>query len=375
MSGPRSPTSSYTRSHDEALHVLAAGDGSRARLARPDRRREGDPARRADAAGVLHRRRDAREHAEYPLADVVFRAPVLHPPSVRIFDADGDFVFANPAAIKPGGEDPGVPGAEPVERVAAIIGADDAIGGFTPLVEWVAPQLQGAKQRDFALALGPFVTTPDEGAPPGVDWERLVAHAAENTAPLSRRSDRAMKVAVVGAGVMGCATAWALRERGAEVTVHEQFELDHDRGSSHGRTRIFRVAYPEVEWVRFAQDAYGGGLEGLDPDVLGLYGLIELVADPASPRRARSTSAACRTGCSTPTRRARSGRISRTAGRRCISPTRASCSPIARGTRSSRRPGSRSRRAGASSRPTSSTRTSSSSPPARGCATSSRTCP
>ena len=24
-----------------------------------------------------------------------------------------------------------------------------------------------------------------------------------------------MKVAVVGAGVMGCATAWALRERGA----------------------------------------------------------------------------------------------------------------------------------------------------------------
>ena len=68
------------------------------------------------------------------------------------------------------------------ERSTAIIGADGAIGGFTPLVEWVAPQLQGAKQRDFALALGPFVTTPDEGAPPGIDWERLVAHAAENTA-------------------------------------------------------------------------------------------------------------------------------------------------------------------------------------------------
>ena len=123
----------------------------------------------------------AREHAEYPLADVVFRAPVLHPPSVRMFDEDGDFVFANPAAIRPDGEDPGVPGAEPVERIAAIIGADGAIGGFTPLVEWVAPQLQGAKQRDFALTLGPVVTTPDEGAPPGVDWERLVAHAAENT--------------------------------------------------------------------------------------------------------------------------------------------------------------------------------------------------
>ena len=88
-----------------------------------------------------------------------------------------------------------------------------------------------------------------------------------------------MRVAVVGAGVMGCATAWALSERGADVTLHEQFELDHDRGSSHGRTRIFRVAYPEVEWIRFAQDAYAGWRE-LDPDLLGLYGLIELVADP-----------------------------------------------------------------------------------------------
>ena len=89
-----------------------------------------------------------------------------------------------------------------------------------------------------------------------------------------------MKVAVVGAGVMGCATAWALAERGAEVSVYEQFGLDHDRGSSHGRTRIFRVAYPDAEWVRFAQEAYAGWLD-LDPSVLGLYGLIELVPDPA----------------------------------------------------------------------------------------------
>ena len=123
----------------------------------------------------------AREHAEYPLAEVVFRAPVLHPPSVRIFDEAGDFAFANPAAIKAVDEDPGLPGAAQFVRVAAIMGADGVIGGFTPLVEWVAPELDGAKQRDFALTLGPVVTTPDENVPSGVDWGRLVAHAAENT--------------------------------------------------------------------------------------------------------------------------------------------------------------------------------------------------
>ena len=104
-----------------------------------------------------------------------------------------------------------------------------------------------------------------------------------------------MRVAVVGAGVMGCATAWALRERGAEVAVHEQFELDHARGSSHGRTRIFRLAYPEPYWVRFAQEAYTGWKD-LDPTVLGLYGLVELVADPAA------TSARALEACGVPYR-------------------------------------------------------------------------
>jgi sarcosine oxidase len=89
-----------------------------------------------------------------------------------------------------------------------------------------------------------------------------------------------VRVAVVGAGVMGCAAAWALTARGAEVTVHEQFELDHARGSSHGRTRIFRVAYPDPHWIRLAQEAHAGWLE-LRPDLLGLYGLVEIVSDPA----------------------------------------------------------------------------------------------
>jgi sarcosine oxidase len=68
-------------------------------------------------------------------------------------------------------------------------------------------------------------------------------------------------VAVVGAGVNGLATAWALRRRGIDAVVYEQFELGHKRGSSHGRSRIFRLAYPEAEWVRRAQDALAGWRE------------------------------------------------------------------------------------------------------------------
>jgi hypothetical protein len=125
----------------------------------------------------------AREHAEYALAEVVLRAPVLHPPSVRLFDDGGDFAFANPAAIRGPGEPVRLPeGADevvPVVRRAAILGLDGAVGAHTLLVEWVAPQLDGAKRNDFALTLGPVAVTPDEA--PGPRLDPPVEHAARNT--------------------------------------------------------------------------------------------------------------------------------------------------------------------------------------------------
>jgi sarcosine oxidase len=60
---------------------------------------------------------------------------------------------------------------------------------------------------------------------------------------------------VVGAGVAGTAAARSLAERGLETILLEQFELGHARGSSHGATRIFRLAYPEPDYVRLAQRA------------------------------------------------------------------------------------------------------------------------
>jgi sarcosine oxidase len=52
-------------------------------------------------------------------------------------------------------------------------------------------------------------------------------------------------VIVVGLGGMGSATVRHLADRGARVLGLEQFTPGHDRGSSHGRSRIIRQAYFE----------------------------------------------------------------------------------------------------------------------------------
>jgi len=52
-------------------------------------------------------------------------------------------------------------------------------------------------------------------------------------------------VIVIGVGGMGSATCFELARRGARVLGLEQFEPGHDRGSSHGQTRVIRTAYYE----------------------------------------------------------------------------------------------------------------------------------
>lgn len=88
-----------------------------------------------------------------------------------------------------------------------------------------------------------------------------------------------MKVTIVGAGVNGCAAAWALRGRGVDVTLVDQFAPGHTRGSSHGRSRIFRLAYPEQHWVELAEESLTGWrrLEAeTGTTLLELHGLVEL---------------------------------------------------------------------------------------------------
>jgi fumarylacetoacetate (FAA) hydrolase len=193
----------------------------------------------------------AREHAEYPLVDVLLRAPVLRPPAVRDFYAFEQhvktaralrgldvapewyeqpvFYFSNPAAIfGPEDEVPYPEGTEELDyelEVAAIIGAEGAIGGFTVMNDWSARDLQRlemkvglgpAKGKDFATSLGPVLVTPDEldGSSGRMvarvngeersrgelgdmhfSWERIVSHAARNT--------RLLPGDVLGSGTVG----------------------------------------------------------------------------------------------------------------------------------------------------------------------------
>jgi monomeric sarcosine oxidase len=91
-------------------------------------------------------------------------------------------------------------------------------------------------------------------------------------------------VAVVGGGIMGSATAYALARDGHDVALYEQFEVGHTRGSSHGRSRIVRLAYPEVEFVELARESFAGWRElerEAGVELLELNGLLELVDDLA----------------------------------------------------------------------------------------------
>jgi fumarylacetoacetate (FAA) hydrolase len=194
----------------------------------------------------------AREHAEFRLDEVRLRPPVLHPPAVRDFYAfeahvrrarelrglaevprewyeQPVFYFSNPAAIYgPDDEIPYPEGTSELDyelEVAAMVGADGAIAGFTIMNDWSARDVQRtemkvglgpSKGKDFATSLGPILVTPDELGDLRLEmvarvngeersrgnlrdmyhsWGAIVAHAARNTA--LRPGD------VLGSGTVG----------------------------------------------------------------------------------------------------------------------------------------------------------------------------
>ncbi|GAB2888299.1 FAD-dependent oxidoreductase [Streptomyces mayteni] len=63
-------------------------------------------------------------------------------------------------------------------------------------------------------------------------------------------------VIVIGLGVHGSAAAASLARRGRRVIALDRFPPGHDRGSSHGTTRMIRRAYPRPVWNDFVDRAF-----------------------------------------------------------------------------------------------------------------------
>src|SRR5437762_8309470 len=64
-------------------------------------------------------------------------------------------------------------------------------------------------------------------------------------------------VIVVGVGAMGAATCWQLASRGARVLGLDRFDIPNSRGSSHGLSRVIRMAYFEhPNYVPLLRRAY-----------------------------------------------------------------------------------------------------------------------
>jgi fumarylacetoacetate (FAA) hydrolase len=161
---------------------------------------EGGEVVRLDAPGlieVLIADTPPDEGPRYSVGQVSLRAPVPRPPSVRDFFAFEQhvataranrgsrvprewyefpaFYFTNPAAIFGPEEDIPYPnGTSELDyelEVAAVIGAEGRIAGFTVMNDWSARDIQRkemrvglgpAKAKDFATSLGPVLVTPDE---------------------------------------------------------------------------------------------------------------------------------------------------------------------------------------------------------------------
>jgi sarcosine oxidase len=87
-------------------------------------------------------------------------------------------------------------------------------------------------------------------------------------------------VAIIGLGVMGSAALAALARRGRRVVGIDRFAPGHDRGSSHGATRVIRLGYFEhpsyVPLVRAAYPLWRELEARSDQSLLSITGILEI---------------------------------------------------------------------------------------------------
>jgi sarcosine oxidase len=104
-------------------------------------------------------------------------------------------------------------------------------------------------------------------------------------------------IAVIGLGAAGSAALYQLARRGIRSTAIEQFAPRHDRGSSHGPTRVIRLAHFEnAAYVPLMRRAYTlwHDLEDMSRcKLVHRTGIVEI--GPADGKLVRGTSEAART--------------------------------------------------------------------------------
>jgi sarcosine oxidase len=91
---------------------------------------------------------------------------------------------------------------------------------------------------------------------------------------------------VLGVGGMGSAAAYQLARRGRKVLGLERFDIPHSMGSSHGISRIIRLAYYEhpsyVPLLRRSYELWRELESGFGEQLLHITGSID--AGPADDR-------------------------------------------------------------------------------------------
>ena len=95
-------------------------------------------------------------------------------------------------------------------------------------------------------------------------------------------------VLVLGGGIVGMSTAYALSRQGLAVALIEQFEPGHRQGSSHGDGRIVRFNYSESIYVEMALLAYPAWerlQQAAGQKLLQKTGLIECGPPGSAPMR------------------------------------------------------------------------------------------
>jgi sarcosine oxidase len=100
-------------------------------------------------------------------------------------------------------------------------------------------------------------------------------------------SSSSFDVIVAGVGAMGSAACWHLAQRGLRVLGLERFDLGHAQGSSHGLSRIIRLAYFEgshyVPIVRRAHELWQETGDRAGLKLLHVTGSLDLAPAGAGP--------------------------------------------------------------------------------------------